>query len=364
MHLPRTGSPRVPNRTNIHRLAFVECLLSGLLARCPATHPLRAEQRVGETGFLCTRHLHFQGIGMIHTAYHVRVKADIPQSQLLSAPDSADDTLQRVTWVHQILLQILAASKFQSLKSTSALRASIFDQHSFVQPTTSEVSNRSYLTCSYLLRATCAILAGACMFADIYSTFGKYPAKRTGPYGAPSRLRTKFDRKLVGILDEHRSAHRWIRPATGQLSQTLKAHDAHETPFFASLRHSDIKHHSNIIQARGWCPVLLNPEANIPPPSQHNTSPFTSHHGQCQEFDPCNTKPQYCSQFGSRQDKDLSISIAGRLPPKDSLINHNKSYTLASKMYQTSGTLRHAKWIQMANPSEKHGGTNHIRLPI
>lgn len=173
MHLPRMGSPRFPNRTNIHRLTFVECLLSGLLARCPATHPLRAEQRVGETGFLCTRHLHFQGIGMIHTAYHVRVKADIPQSQLLSAPDSADDTLHRVTWVHQILLQILAASKFQSLKSTSALRASIFDQRSFVKPTTSEVSNRSYLTCSYLLRATCAILAGACMFADIYSTFGR-----------------------------------------------------------------------------------------------------------------------------------------------------------------------------------------------
>lgn len=84
--------------------------------------------------------------------------------------------------------------------------------------------------------------------------------------------------------------------------------------FVASLRHSDIKHHSNIIQARGWCPVLLNPETNIPPP-QHNTSPFTSH-GQCQEFDPCNTKAQYCSQFGSRQDKDLSISIAGRLPQK------------------------------------------------
>lgn len=174
MHLPRTRSPRFPNKTNIHRLAVVEYLLSGLLARCPAAHPLRAEQRVGETGFLCTRHLHFQGIGMIHTAYHVRVKADIPQSLLLSASDSADDTLQRVTWVHWILLQILAASRFQSLKSTSALRASIFNQHSFV-------SNRSYLTCSYLLRTTCAILAGACMFADIYSPFGQYPAKRMGP---------------------------------------------------------------------------------------------------------------------------------------------------------------------------------------
>lgn len=33
-------------------------------------------------------------------------------------------------------------------------------------------------------------------------------------------------------------------------------------------------------------------------------------------------------------------------------------------MYQTSGTLGHAKWIQMANPSEKHGGTREQRYYI
>ena len=115
---------------------------------------------------------------------------------------------------------------------------------------------------------------------------------------------------------------------------------------------SEIKH-SNIIQARGWCAVLFESGG------QYSTTIPTQH------------QPIYVALSVSRvRSMQYQATVLQPIcfPPGQRPVNlYCWQIEIVDiciqddpKMHQTSGTLRQAKWIQMANPSEKRGGTNHI----